>query len=79
MDKEAKILDYAQELGEACNRAEYVATTDRGEVYGLSLVDADGFPLPVGLPRLVIANGDKYTLIRGDEALKLLDSLGLEE
>lgn len=79
MDKEAKILEYAQGLGEACNQAEFVATTKRGDVYGLSMVDADGFPMPMGLPRLIIAKGEKYTLITDDEALKLLESLSLEE
>lgn len=79
MDKEAKILDYAQEQGEACNRAEYVGTTKSGDVYALSFVDANGFPLPMGLPRLVIAKGENYSLITGDKALKMLESFDLEE
>ena len=79
MDKEAKIIDYAQEQGEVCNRAEYLSTTKSGDVYALSFVDNDGFPLPMGLPRLVIAKGENYSLITGDKALKMLESFNLEE
>lgn len=79
MDKQAKILEYARSKGEIANQAEKIGTTANGDVYGLSLLDAEGLPMPVGLPRLVISKGEKYTLITGDEALKLLESFDLEE
>lgn len=79
MGNEAKILSYAQEQGEVCNNAEQIAETEAGTVYTLSLLDADGFPMPIGLPRLVIENGGKCTMVRGEEALTLLGSLDLEE
>lgn len=79
MDKEVKIINFAQEQGEACNRAEYVSTTKSGDVYALSFVDDDGFPLPMGLPSLVIAKGENYSLITGYKALKMLESFNLEE
>lgn len=79
MSKEAKILAYALTQGVAANRAEKVATMAAGDFYALSNLDADGFPLPTGLPLLVKAKGENYTLISGDEALALLNSFGLEE
>lgn len=79
IDNSAKILKFAQSKGEAANHAEKIATTADGDVYGLSLLDAKGLPMPVGLPRLVIAKGENYTLKTGDEALNLLASFDLEE
>ncbi|WP_300944172.1 hypothetical protein [uncultured Duncaniella sp.] len=66
-------------MGETANHAEKIGTTADGDVYGLSLLDAEGMPMPVGLPRLVIAKGEKYTLITGKEALNLSISFDLEE
>ena len=79
MDKQAKILEYARSKGEMANHAENIGATAEGDVYGLSLLDAEGLPMPVGLPRLVISKGEKYTLITGDEALKLLGSFDFEK
>ncbi len=79
MNMEAKILDYANKMGTAANRAEKVATTTAGDVYALSLEDDNGFPLPTGLPRFVIDDAGKYELVDGEAGLKLLRSLGLEE
>ena len=79
MDKIAKILDYAQKMGEAANHVEKVGTTAAGDVYSLSLLDDHGFALPTGLPRLVIAKGENYSLITGDDALTLLGSFDLDE
>lgn len=79
MTEEAKILAYALSKGAAANHAEKVATTAAGGFYALSNLDADGFAEPIGLPMLVKATGDNYTLITGDEALELIDSFGLEE
>ena len=79
MDKQAKILEYARSKGEMANHAEKIGATADGDVYGLSLLDAEGLPMPVGFPRLVISKGEKYTLITGDEALKLLGSFDFEK
>lgn len=79
MGSENKILNYAQELGEAANHAEKVATIEEGDVYSLSLLDTDGLPMPVGLPRLVIVNGEQYRFVTGEEALHLLASFDFEE
>lgn len=79
MDKIAKILDYAQKMGEAANHAEKIGANADGDVYALSLLDDHGFALPTGLPRLVIAKGGNYSLITGDDALALLGSFDLEE
>lgn len=79
MDKSAKILEYARSKGETANHAKKIGTTADGDVYGLSLLGADGLPMPLGLPALVITKGDNYTLITGDEAFELLGTLGLEE
>lgn len=78
MSKEAKILAYALTQGVAANRAEKVATMAADDFYALSNLDADGSPLPTGLPLFVKAK-ENYTLISGDEALALLNSFGLEE
>ncbi len=79
MKKEAEILAYAQSMGTAANHAELVAQTAAGYFYALSFLDEAGFPMPTGLPQLVKAKGENYTLITGDEALALLGSFGLEE
>lgn len=79
MGNKKNILDYVRQQGEAANHAEKVATIATGDVYSISLLDTDGFPMPVGLPRLVIANGKHYRLVTGEEALNLLASFDLEE
>lgn len=52
-----------------------IASTKDGDVFALSLVDANGFPLPVGLSNIVILKEDKQTLISGSEALDLIERL----
>ena len=79
MKHETKILRYAHQQGEPANHAEKVAEIAAGDVYALSLLDSDGFPMPLGLPRYVIANGANFQMITGNEALELLSSLHLEE
>jgi hypothetical protein len=79
MDKIAKILAYAQNMGEDTNHAEKIGENTAGDVYSLSLLDDNGFALPTGLPRLVIAKGENYSLITGDDALALLGSFDLKE
>ena len=79
MGNEAKILSYAQSLCEVCNNAEQIAETEAGTIYALALLDADGMPMPLGLPRLVIEKGSSRKIVKGKEALTLLDSLDLEK
>lgn len=79
MAKETKILEYAQSIGETVNHAEKIGDTAQGEVYALSLLDDSGFPMPIGLPRLIISKGGKYTLITGEAALELSSSFGFDE
>ncbi len=79
MTNETRILDYARSKGTAANHAELVAQTAAGDFYALSFLDEAGFPIPTGLPLLVKAKEENYTLITGDEALALLGSFGLEE
>lgn len=79
MVNDEKILEYALQQGEAANCVEKVATTADGVVYALSLLDASGFPMPVGLPCLVIARGENLRHVTGEGALHLLSSIDLEE
>ncbi len=79
MNEEAKILQYAQAQGTEVNHAEKVATTSAGDIYALSFEDNEGFPMPTGLPRFVIAKGGKYKYVDGEDGLKLLRSLDLQE
>lgn len=79
MNKSAQILEFARSKGETANHAEKIGTTADGEVYGLSLLDDEGMPMPIGLPRFVISKGEKHTLITGEEALKLSASFDFEE
>ena len=79
MTKLTKILEYAQSMGETANHAEKIGSNAQGEVYSLSLWNDEGVPMPIGLPRLVISKGDKYSLLTGEAALKLVGSFGLNE
>ena len=79
MDKITKILAYAQKMGEDINHAEKIGANADGNVYALSLLDDKGFTLPTGLPRFIIAKGENYSLITGDDALALLGSFNLKE
>lgn len=79
MSIENKIFDFAQKMGVAANSCELVATTASFCFYALSFVDKEGLPIPTGLPYIVKVEGEDFTLIGGDEALNLLDSLGIEE
>lgn len=79
MTEEAKILAYAAKIGSPAHCTEKVATTVEGDVYVLGDVDKSGLPLPTGLPRFVIKQGESYKLVDGLAGLKLLESLDLEE
>lgn len=79
MSIETKIFDFAQKMGVAANSCELLATTASCCFYALSFVDKEGLPIPTGLPYIVKVEGEDFTLISGDEALNLLDSLDREE
>ena len=75
MDITNTILDFAYQNGVGANEVEKIASTKDGDVFALSHVDANGFPLPVGLPNIVILKEDKLTLVSGSEALDLIELL----
>ena len=75
MDITNTILDFAYQNGVGANEVENIASTKDGDVFALSLVDVNGFPLPVGLPNIVILKEDKLTLVSGSEALDLIERL----
>lgn len=75
MAAEKQILDFIKERGIAVNHVEFIATIEGEDVYSGSLLDDDGFALPTGLPMIVLSKGDNLRLVKGDEALKLCDSL----
>ena len=75
MDITNTILDFAYQNGVGANEVEKIASTKDGDVFELFLVDANGFPLPVGLPNIVILKEDKLTLVSGSEALDLIERL----
>ena len=75
MDITNTILDFAYQNGVGANEVEKIASTKDGDVFELSLVDANGFPLPVGFPNVVILKEDKLTLVSGSEALDLIERL----
>ena len=66
-------------MGVVANSYEKVATIASCSFYSLAFLDKDGFPIPIGLPFVVKVEGEDFTLISGNEALNLLDSLGIEE
>ena len=48
-----KILKFAHENSSCVNHCEKIASTKEGDFYGLSLLDENGFSLPIGLPIIV--------------------------
>lgn len=75
-DLENKILDFAYNEGVCANQVEEISSTKDGTVYySLCYTDKDGFPIPTGLPKIVILKDNKLKLVFGIEALDLLDSL----
>lgn len=57
------------------NHSEYIATIDDEDVYALSLLDDNGFPLPVGLPSFLCVRSGKCRRVTGEDALKLQNVL----
>lgn len=55
----------------AFNHAELLGKHGKETVYGLSLLDESGLPMPTGLPVLVLVFGSKYRVMTGERALKL--------
>ena len=53
----AIVSSYMAKFG--CNHAQIVATNEDGDVYSLSLLDATGNPIPIGLPILIILKDNR--------------------
>lgn len=68
-----KVLFHLKEMG--ANHAEYIATTDAGEIYSAEYLDSDGIPVPTGLPAFVIYKDDEISSVCGEKGLALHDSL----
>lgn len=62
-----------------CNRADFVATIDKGDVYELSLVDDKGMPSPIGLPLFVVCKQNNAFIVSGEKAFELADALFLDK
>lgn len=71
------VLQYQKEYG--CNHSEYIATLENEDVYSLSQIDDNGFPLPMGLPLFVLVKGNDCRVVSGEKALKLSDTLFVNE
>ena len=68
-----KVLRIQKEYG--CNTSEYVATTEKGDIYSLSKVDDSGMPVPIGLPLLVIMKDGESSVVSGVHGLELMGTL----
>lgn len=66
-----KVLKFAHENGSCVNHCEKIASTKEGDFYSLSLLDENGFSLPIGLPVIVKIYKNEMTLIQGEDALNL--------
>lgn len=73
----AEVIRIQKEYG--CNHSEYVATIENEDVYSLSRLDENGFPLPIGLPIFVLVKGDDCRVVDGNEGFELMDSLPEDE
>ena len=66
-----KIMEFAHKNGSCANHCEKIASTKDGGFYTLSLLDENGFSLPIGLPIIVKVYKNEMTLIQGEDALNL--------
>lgn len=71
------VLRYQEEYG--CNRAEYITTIENEDIYSLSKVDDNGFPVPLGLPLFVLVKGDDCRVVDGEDGLELSRTLFADE
>lgn len=75
MSKIPKIVLSEAEKHGLCEM-EYIGEIDGTQVYGeVGEVDEDGFPIPTGLPCLILLKDGKTELVGGTEALRLLGRL----
>lgn len=71
MDIPKIVLDAAHKHG--LGEMEYIGNVDGAQVYGeRGQVDEDGFPIPTGLPCLILLKDGKTDFVGGVEALQLL-------
>lgn len=73
----SRVVHFQKEYG--CNHSEYVATVENGDVYSLSQIDNNGFPMPTGLPLFVLVKGNDCRVVSGENALELSDTLFVNE
>lgn len=72
MDIPKIISQKAAEQG--CNNVEYVGFYKDTKVFGIGQVDKDGFPMPTGLPTLILWDGETAKIVGGEECLLILSS-----
>lgn len=68
-----KVSEAADRMG--CNSVEYVGVYKDAKVFGIGQVDEDGFPMPTGLPTLILWDGETAKIIGGEDSLLILSSL----
>lgn len=54
------------------NHIEFIKEYDGAKLYGASLLDENGLPVPMGLPTLFLLKGGNVSIRDGEEALALL-------
>ena len=62
-----QVIEAAQYEG--CNSVKYLGKNGTLDVYGISEVDDNGRPVPVGLPTLVLWDGETVEFVCGEDAL----------
>lgn len=73
----SEVIQYQNEYG--CNHSEYVATVENEKIYSLMQLDDNGFPIPMGLPLFVLVKENSCRIVSGEQALKLSDTLFVDE
>lgn len=67
-----KVSEAADRMG--CNSIEYVGVYKDAKVFGIGQVDKDGFPMPTGLPTLILWDGETAKIVGGEDSLLILTS-----
>ena len=62
-----QVIEAAQYEG--CNSVKYLGKNGTLDVFGISEVDDNGRPVPVGLPTLVLWDGETVEFVCGEDAL----------
>lgn len=64
------VLDEAEKHG--YNIVEYIGERNGALAFSVGYDDGSEFPCPTGLPTVFLLNGDKISIIGGNEAFELL-------